>query len=55
VPPRLRSVSVFPVSGGDDWAADAAVSLRQVARSFIFEIFAGDEQPPGMQWWKFDE
>jgi len=46
---------VFPVSGGDDWAADAAVSLRQVARSFIFEIFAGDEQPPGMQWWKFDE
>jgi len=38
-------VSVFPVSGGDDWAADAATALRQVTRSFVFGIFAGVEHP----------
>jgi hypothetical protein len=37
---------VFRISGGDDWAADAAAALRQVPRSFIVEIFAGDEHPP---------
>lgn len=38
-------VVVSSVSGGDDWAADAATALRQVTRSFVFGIFAGVEHP----------